>query len=147
MKNLQRYGGVAALGHTATLVAGMILSFIVMFPLLDAAPGQAVRFLADHQALVTLWKLIVDGGSAITLVIMLLALYQRLKAGSLARMRVAVVFGCLWAGLTIGASDLMLHNSHAVPAHRVAALDLAPSALIRSCFQSRFGRLEAAATP
>lgn len=110
MKNLQKLGGIAALGHTAALVVGMILSFTVMFPLLDAAPDQGVKFLADHQALVTLWKLVVDGGSAITLVIMLLALYERLHAGAPALMRAAAAFGLLWAGLTIGASNLMLHN-------------------------------------
>ena len=110
MKNLQKLGGFAALGHTAALVVGMVLSFTVMFPLLDAAPDQTVRFLADHQALVILWRLVVDGGSALTLVIVLLALYGRLQAGAPALVRAAVVFGLLWAGLTIGASGLMLHN-------------------------------------
>jgi hypothetical protein len=110
VKNLQKMGGLAALGHAAALVVGLILSFTVMFPLLDAAPDQTVKFLADHQALVTLWKLIVDGGAAITLVLMLLALHERLRAGSLALVSAAVVFGFLWAGLTVGNSDLMLHH-------------------------------------
>ena len=57
-----------------------------------------------------LWKVIVDWGSAITLVILLLALYERIQAGSPAFMRVALVFGFLWVGLTIGTGDLMLHN-------------------------------------
>ena len=107
---LLRFGGIAALGHAATLVVGMVLSFTLMFPLLDAAPDQALRFLADNQTLVYLWNLIVDWGAAITLVIMLLALYERLKSGSPALMRAAVVFGFLWAGLTIGTGNLMLHN-------------------------------------
>jgi hypothetical protein len=110
MKNFQKLGGAAALGHTTALVVGMVLSFTWMYPLLDAAPDQAQRFLARHQALVTLWNVIVDWGSAITLVIMLLALYERLKAGSPRLMPAAVVLGFLWAGLTIGTSDLMLHN-------------------------------------
>lgn len=110
MKNLQKLGGFAALGHTAALVVGMVLSFTVMFPLLDAAPEQAVKFLADHRTLVTLWHVIVDWGSAITLVIMLLALYERAQAGAPALVRAAVVFGLIWAGLTIGAGNLTLHN-------------------------------------
>jgi hypothetical protein len=110
MKNFQKLGGAAALGHTTALVVGMVLSFTWMYPLLDAAPDQAQRFLARHQALVTLWNVIVDWGSAITLVIMLLALYERLKAGSPRLMPAAVVLGFLWAGLTIGTSDLMLHH-------------------------------------
>jgi hypothetical protein len=110
MKNLQKMGGIAALGHAATLVVGMVLSFTLMFPLLDAAPDQVLKFLADNQTLVYLWNLIVNWGSAITLVIMLLALYERLKAGSPALMQTATVFGFIWAGLIIGTGSLMLHN-------------------------------------
>lgn len=66
MKNSQKLGGVVALGHTSALVVGMVLSFTWMFPLLDAAPDQARRFLAGHPALVTLWNVIVDWGSAIS---------------------------------------------------------------------------------
>lgn len=110
IKNLQKIGGIAALGHAAALVVGMVLSFTWMFPLLDAAPDQAQKFLADNQVLVHLWNLIVDWGSAITLVIMLPALYERLKAGAPALMQIATVFGFIWAGLIIGASNLMLHN-------------------------------------
>jgi hypothetical protein len=79
-------------------------------PLLDAAPDQAVKFLADHQSLMYLWNLIVDWGSAITLVIMLLALYERLKPGSLTIVRAAVIFGLLWAVLTFSNGSLILHN-------------------------------------
>ncbi len=110
MKNFKKLGGAAALGHTTALLVGLVLSFTWMFPLLNAAPDQAQRFLTGHQALVILWYVIVDWGSAITLVILLLALYERLKAGSPKFMRVAVVLGFFWAGLTIGTGDLMLHN-------------------------------------
>ena len=110
MKDFPQMGGIAARGHAAALVVGMVLSFTLMFPLLDAAPDQALKFLADNQALVYLWNLIVNWGSAITLVIMLLALYKRLKAGSPALMKTATVFGLIWAGLIIGTGNLMLHN-------------------------------------
>ena len=109
-KNVQKIGGIAALGHTAALMVGMVLSFTLMFPLLDAAPDQAQKFLAGHQILAQLWKLIVDWGSAITLVIMLLALYERFKPAAPALMQAAVVFGFLWAGLTISTTNLTLHN-------------------------------------
>jgi hypothetical protein len=73
-KNLQRLGGIAALYHAAALVSGMVLSFALMFPLLEATPDQALWFLVDNQNLVYLWKLIVNWGSAITLVTLLLAI-------------------------------------------------------------------------
>jgi hypothetical protein len=110
MKNLQKFGGVSALGHAAALVVGMVLSLTLMLPLLDAAPDQALKFLSSNQTLVFLWNLIVAWGSAITFVVLLLALYERMKAGSPAFMRATVVFGFLWAGLTIGTGNLMLQN-------------------------------------
>src|SRR3990172_1325457 len=135
MKNLQKMGGIAALGHAAALVVGMVLGFTLMFPLLDAAPDQVLKFLADNQTLVYLWNLIVYWGSAITLVIMVLALYERLKAGSPALMQTATVFGFIWAGLIIGTGNLMLHNLGVVanlygkdPAQAAAAW----TALVRS---------------
>ena len=108
-KHLQKMGAIAALGHAAALLVGMVLSFTLMFPLLDAAPDQALKFLAGNQPLVLLWTLI-DWVAAITLVIMLLALYKWLKAGSPALMLTATVFGLIWAGLMVGTGDLTLHN-------------------------------------
>jgi hypothetical protein len=105
-----KQGGIAALGHAAVLVVGMVLSFTLMFPLLDAAPDQALKFLADNQTLAYLWNLIVNWGAAITLAIMLLALYERLKANSSVCMQMATAFGLIWAGLTIGTGTLMLRN-------------------------------------
>jgi len=110
MNNLQKWGGIAALGHSAALVVAMVLGFTLMFPLLDAAPDQYLRFLADNQTLMYLMNLIVYWGTAITLVIMVLALYERLKAGSPALMQTATVFGFIWAGLIIGSGNLMLHD-------------------------------------
>lgn len=134
MGNLQKVGGIAALGHAATLVVGMVLSFTLMFPLLDATPDQALHFLPDNQTLVYLRTLIVDWVSAITLVIMVLALYQRLKAGSPALMRTATAFGLIWAGLIMGTGNPMLHrfgvvaNLHGNDAAQAAAW----TALVRS---------------
>ena len=54
--------------------------------------------MADNQALVYLWNLISYWGSAITLVIMVLALYERLKDGSPALTQTATAFGLIWAG-------------------------------------------------
>jgi hypothetical protein len=134
IKNVQKIGGIAALGHTAALVVGMVLSFTLMFPLLNATPDQAQKFLAGHQILVHLWKLIVDGGSVITLVILLLALYERFKPGAPTLMQAAVVFGFLWAGLTIGTTNLTLHNLGVVPNLHgsVPAQAAAWTALVRS---------------
>jgi len=116
MNNLQKWGGIAALGHAAAYLVGLVLGLILMFPLLNAAPQQYLKFLAENQSLVYLWNLITYWGSAITLVIMVLALYERLKGRSPALMQTATVFGLIWAGLIIASGNLMLHNLGVVAA-------------------------------
>lgn len=57
-----------------------------------------------------LWNLIAYWGSAATLVVMALALYERLKVGALALVQTATVFGLIWATLIIGSGNLMLRD-------------------------------------
>jgi len=116
MNNLQKWGGIAALGHAAAYMVALVLGLILMFPLLNAAPEQYLKFLAGNQPLVYLWNLIGYWGAAITLVIMVLALYERLKGRSPALMQTASVFGLIWAGLIIASGNLMLHNLGVVAA-------------------------------
>ena len=110
MNNLQKSGGIAALLHAAGYVVALVLGLTLMFPILDAGPEQYLAFVADNQTLVYLWNLISYWGSAITLVIMVLALYERLKGRSPALMQTATAFGLIWAGLIIASGNLMLHN-------------------------------------
>ena len=110
MKTLQKFGGMAALLHAAAYIVGMVLGFTLIFPLLDAAPEQYLKFLSENQGIVYVWNLISYWGSAITLVIMVLALYERLKDNSPALAQLAAAFGLIWAGLIIASGNLMLHN-------------------------------------
>ena len=110
MNHLQKSGGIAALLHAAAYVVGLVLGLALIFPLLDAAPNQYLAFVSENQALVYLWNLISYWGSAITLVIMVLALYERLKDGSPALAPIATAFGLIWAGLIIASGNLMLRN-------------------------------------
>ena len=110
MNSLQKTGGIAALLHAAAYVVGMVLGFALIFPLLDAAPNEYLQFLTENQTLVYAWNLISYWGSAITLVIMVLALFERLKDGSPALAQTSAAFGLIWAGLIIGSGNLMLRN-------------------------------------
>ncbi len=111
MKTILKLGGIAALFHAAAYIVGILLGVTLIFPILDANPGQYVAFVAQNQSLVDVWNLISYWGSAITLVIMALALYHRLKAGSPALVQTATVFGLIWAALIIGSANLMLRDS------------------------------------
>jgi hypothetical protein len=116
MTSLQKSGGIAALLHAAAYVVGLVLGFTLIFPLLDAAPEQYLAFVAENQTLVYLWNLVSYWGSAITLVVMVLALHERLKDGAPALAQIAAVFGLIWAGLIIASGNLMLHNLGVVAA-------------------------------
>lgn len=116
MHSLQKAGGLAALLHAAAYVVGLVLGIIVIFPLLDAPPEQYLAFVTENQTLVYLWNLISYWGSAITLVVMVLALYERLKDRAAALAQTAAAFGLIWASLIIASGNLMLHNLGVVAA-------------------------------
>ncbi|MHC1781202.1 MAG: DUF4386 family protein [Anaerolineaceae bacterium] len=110
MKSFEKMGGIAALGHAAALVVGIVMAVTLVFPVLNADPQQYMAFVADNQALMRIWILVSYWCTAATVVVMALALFNRLKAGSPALMQVATVFAIIWAGLIIGSGNLMLYD-------------------------------------
>ncbi len=105
MKTLQKMGGIAALIHAATYFVGIALYFTLLAPNFaeDVAPVQKVALLADNQAITYIWNLIVYVVAGALLVVLVLALYERLKARSPAMVQTATAFGLIWAGLVIAA--------------------------------------------
>ena len=104
MNDLQKIGGIAALVEAATFVVGFVVLLTLLGPVYAAEnvdPGEAVAFLADNRAIVHIWNLIIFVIFGIFLVVLSLALYERLKAGSTAMMQTATAFGIIWAGLVI----------------------------------------------
>ena len=83
MKNLQKIGGIAALIGAATNLLAIVM-FITLGPkgLGSDDPGQVVAFLADNQAIMRGWYLIIYLVFGVSLIFLSLALYERLKAGS-----------------------------------------------------------------
>jgi hypothetical protein len=103
MKDSQKMGGVAALIGAAAWVVGIGLGFTILAPYVagDLEPVQEVAFLADNQASMYVWNLIIYVVFGVFLVVLALALYERLKAGSPAMVQTATAFGLIWAGLGI----------------------------------------------
>ena len=97
MNDFQKMGGVSALIAAATWVFGMALLFTVLAPFAtgDVDPG----FLADNQAIIYVWNTIIYLVFGVFLVILLLALHERLKAGSPAMVQTATAFGLIWAAV------------------------------------------------
>jgi hypothetical protein len=105
MTNLQRVGGVAALLEAATFVVGFALFATLLasadYGSLDVDPAEHVAFLADNQTVLYVWHLIVYVAFGAFLVVLTLALHERLRAGSPAIAQIATAFGMIWATLVI----------------------------------------------
>jgi hypothetical protein len=102
MNNFQKMGGVAALIAAATFVVGIVLISTLLAPIAgDLDPGEYVIFLQDNLAFMYLFNLIIYIIFGIFLVVLSLALYERLKTGSPALVQTATAFGVIWAGLVI----------------------------------------------
>jgi len=119
MKDLQKIGGVAALIEAAIFVAAMVIFFTFFasalpsadYPSLDVDPVENVAFLVDNQAIMYAFYLVVYVVWAALLVVVALALYERLKTASPAMAQTATAFALIWAGLIIGTG--MVANSGA----------------------------------
>lgn len=105
MNDLQKMGGVAALIEAVTFMVGFALYLTLLasadYGSLDVDPVQNVAFLADNQAIMYVWNLIIYVAFGIFLVVLALALHERLKAGSPAMVQTATALGLIWAGLVI----------------------------------------------
>lgn len=105
MASLQKWGGVAALIMAATFVVGFAVFITVLLPAgyfdADVDPEQKVAILVDNQAIASISYLIAYVVFGAFLVVLALALYERLKAGAPAIAQTATVFGLIWAGLVI----------------------------------------------
>ncbi|UCC88050.1 MAG: DUF4386 family protein [Anaerolineales bacterium] len=97
MNDWQKVGGVSALIAAATWVFGMVLLFTVLAPFAtgDVDPG----FLADNQAIIYVWNITIYLVFGVLLVVLLLALHERLKAGAPALVGTATAFGLIWAAV------------------------------------------------
>lgn len=108
MKDLQKMGGIAALYEAMVYVAAIVFFlFVVDYPSI-VEPGQKVALLVDYQLSIYVMMLLAYVVFGALLVVLALALYQRLKAGSPAMAQTATALGLIWAGLVIASG--MVHN-------------------------------------
>jgi hypothetical protein len=106
MKNLQKLGGIAALYAGVAYIAGM-LGFLLVVGWPDD-PSQQVAVLANNQVTHHILYLIVYQIWAVFLVILTLALYERLKADAPVMMQIATTIGIIWA--TVVMASGMIFN-------------------------------------
>ena len=116
MKYSQKAGGFAALFEAAAYVFGMVFFLILVDSSGAVQPAQKVALLVDNllstQAMI-LFDYVVFG---VALVVLVLALHDRLQAGSPAIMQTATAFGLIWACLLIASGMVFISGSAAVAA-------------------------------
>jgi hypothetical protein len=105
VESLQKMGGVAALVMAATWVVAFAVLLGVLMPAgyFDEAVTavERARIVADNQALASIGYLIPYVAWGILLVVLALALHDRLKADVPAVAQIATAIGLIWAGLVI----------------------------------------------
>ena len=110
MKDLQKMGGLAALYEAAAYVLGIVFFFFVVDYAGVVDPVQKVVLLANNQAAMTIMNLIIYVVFGVVLVVLALALYERLKAGSPAMGQAATIFGLTWAVLVFASGFITLYG-------------------------------------
>jgi len=112
MKNLQKMGGIAALIGAATNLLALVVLLTILAPTGYGSddPGQVVAFLANNQAFIRVWYLIIYLVFGVSMIFLALALYERLKAGSPALAQAVTTFGLIYAVLVIVIGTLAINN-------------------------------------
>lgn len=101
MKTLQKFGGFSALYLAATYLVGIVLFLVVLdYPSLTT-PAQKVALNVERQMIVFSSNLLMYVIFGLFLIVLSLALYDRMKAGAPALMQMAAVVGIVWAGSLI----------------------------------------------
>ena len=108
-KNLQKLGGISALyGATAFLIAIVFFLFVVDYPSVTE-PLDKIELIASNKALFTFMYLIAYVIFGFVLIILSLALHEKLKSTEQNIMKIATAFGIVWATLLIGSG--MIFNT------------------------------------
>ena len=127
MKNLQKFGGFSALYLAVAYLIGMVLFLVVLDYLSITDPAQKLALLIEKQMVIFSTNLIMYVFFGVFLIVLSLALYDRLKSGAPAIMQVATVIGIIWAGLLI--ASVMVSNAGIAPVVALYAKDPTQAAL------------------
>jgi len=101
LKTLQKYGGFSALYMAVAHLIGIVLFLVVLDYLSITDPAQKVALNVDKQMVIFSTNLLMYVFFGVFLIVLSLALYDRLKSGAPALMQVATAIGIIWAGSLI----------------------------------------------
>jgi hypothetical protein len=127
MKTLQKSGGFAALYMAAAYLIGMVIFLVILDYPGITDPAQKVALLVEMQMVTFSTNLLMYVFFGVFLIVLSLALYDRLKSGAPAIMQVGTVIGIIWAGSLIASG--MVANAGIAPVVALYARDPAQAAL------------------
>jgi hypothetical protein len=127
MKTLQKFGGLAALYLAVAYLIGVVLFLVVLDYPNMTDPAQKVALLVEKQMVIFSTNLLMYVFFGVFLIVLSLALYDRLKSGAPAIMQVATAIGIIWAGSLIAGG--MVSNAGIAPVVALYAKDPAQAAL------------------
>jgi hypothetical protein len=134
MKNLTKAGGIAALYLAAAYLAAMpYFLLIVNYPSLTDPMEKAATLVANHSSMFAM-EFVVYVLFGLFLILLAVALKERLRAGSEALMAVATPIALVWAGLLIASG--MIFNAGIAPVSALYAKDQAQAASLWSAIES-----------
>ncbi|MCB0994651.1 MAG: DUF4386 family protein [Acidimicrobiales bacterium] len=112
-----RAGGIAALVAALTYVVGFVILAAHLGPdgYLDSRedPTEALTFLLEHQSVYYVWNSVAYLLGGVALVVLTLALHERLVRRSPAMSQTATAFGLIWSGLILAAGMVILVGQQA----------------------------------
>jgi hypothetical protein len=101
MKNLQKSGGIAALYMAISHLVGFVIFIVVLDYINISDPAQKLALNIEKQTVVFSTNLLMYVFFGFALIVLSLALYDRMKSGAPALMQVATAIGIIWAGSLI----------------------------------------------
>ena len=127
MKTLQKSGGFAALYMAVAHLIGIVIFLVVLDYLSITDPAQKVALNVDKQTVIFSTNLLMYVFFGFALIVLSLALYDRLKSGAPALMQIATAIGIIWAGSLIASG--MVANAGLATIVPLFAKDPAQAAL------------------
>jgi hypothetical protein len=127
MKTLQKFGGFAAFYLAVAYLIGIVIFLVILDSFSITDPVQKVALNVDKQMVIFSTNLIMYVFFGFFLIILSLALYDRLKSGAPAIMQVAAAIGIIWAGSLIASG--MVANAGLATVVSLYAKDPAQAAL------------------
>ena len=101
MKTLQKSGGIAALYMAISHLIGLVIFIVVLDYINITDPMQKLAMNIEKQSVIFSTNLLMYVFFGFALIVLSLALYDRMKSGAPALMQMATAIGIIWAGSLI----------------------------------------------